>query len=515
MLTYAEVHYRPRFVPSRLFIKEPEIVCDAPFRVERRRPVPLFVFVKDANRYPVELVEVVVHAVYENGEERVARFPFDGVVIREQFWWDSINIVPEYEGLMKLMPCVIARRGKKEIKVYVDNYRDTTHAPLVVQVSGETLPGLDGWYHGDLHCHTYFTSDQIEFGAPIESLALAGFSSGLHWIAATDHSYDLDDKADDYTQNDPLLLKWRIMRRISEMMSSTFTIIPGEEVTCRSLAGRNCHMLAINSQRFIKGSGDGGEKGLMTKTEHSIGEAAAACLEWGGIACAAHPLERISIGEKLFLNRGEWKSGDLKNPGITAMQIHNGVRDSGFKRGKKAWIEMLLAGHKIAAFGGSDSHGDMNRRRRIGIPFVSIHETRDHTFGSVRTVVKADSADTVHICEALKEGRAIVTEGPFIGLEVISGDATAGPGDTAARGQVGVRARFMSTNEFGGLKTGRILAGTIGGLKEHPITVIEDFRSVNDSFMEESCHFDAPGYIRAECITETGRLCFTNPVWLD
>ena len=100
-------------------MKQPEIVCDAPSRIEPGRPIPVFIFIKDADRYPVEISEVVIHAIYDEGIERIARFPFGDLVIREPFWWDSINIVPEFSGLVRLMDnsttasLLLAKRGTR------------------------------------------------------------------------------------------------------------------------------------------------------------------------------------------------------------------------------------------------------------------------------------------------------------------------------------------------------------------------------------------------------------------
>ena len=46
---YAEMHYRWWPLPSRYFRKEPEILADAPRRVEPGQPLPLLLLVKDAN----------------------------------------------------------------------------------------------------------------------------------------------------------------------------------------------------------------------------------------------------------------------------------------------------------------------------------------------------------------------------------------------------------------------------------------------------------------------------------
>jgi hypothetical protein len=519
VLSYAEIHYHPRFIPSLLFRKEPEIVFDAPLRIETGRPIPLFLLIKDADRFPVKLDEVTVQIASENGLRHTARFPYGGIEIRDPLWWDSFNLVPERTGKATIHPCAHLQIGGKRKTVAVDNYPGTTKGPLAVHISPDRLPTAEGWIHGDIHCHSAFTSDQVEFGAPIEVLSLAAVCLGLDWIAVTDHSYDLDDRPDDYLSADPDLIKWRLMREKTHLLSDSldwFTVIPGEEVTCRTGKGRNGHLLAINSERFIRGSGDSGEHGLLTRTEHSIAEAAAACVEWGGLACAAHPLEPASLAERIILNRGAWTPKDLEIPGITALQIYNGVRDRGFARGMRAWKRLLLQGKRVYAFGGSDSHGDLNRQRAIRIPFLSLREGRDHRFGSVRTAVFAPSNSASDIIEALRDGRALVTEGPFIDLTVDAYGWTARPGDPVLSGRLPVRADFLSTPEFGPLRNCRILAGGQNTGKESVLSVLEKPGSrIYRHEFESMLNLEGYLYLRAECETAEGKICFTNPIWVE
>ncbi|MDL1878587.1 hypothetical protein FBQ85_26005, partial [Cytophagia bacterium CHB2] len=43
-LLYAEIHYRFKFTPSRLFQRQPEIIADAPHRLPPNTPVPILIF---------------------------------------------------------------------------------------------------------------------------------------------------------------------------------------------------------------------------------------------------------------------------------------------------------------------------------------------------------------------------------------------------------------------------------------------------------------------------------------
>lgn len=434
-------------------------------------------------------------------------------------WWDSFNLMPEGAGTICIHPTLVLREGKRFRTVEVDNYPGSSRRPLTVAVSPTGLPTSEGWYHGDIHCHSFFTADQIEFGAPLELSTLAAFCAGLDWMAATDHSYDLDDREDDYLVNDPHLPKWFLMQSKAALLNESldaFTVIPGEEVTCRTRDGGNCHLLALSSGRFIRGSGDSGEKGLSHSTECSIGEAAAECMEWGGLACAAHPMEHVSLPERLFLNRGQWKRIDLETPGVTALQVHNGIRDRGLRKGMRAWVELLLRGKRIFAFGGSDSHGDMNRRRAVRIPFLSLHESWEHLLGTVRTVVYAKSRSSDDIIEALGNGRAQVTEGPFIDLMVETPEGPARPGDVVSGEYLSLSAVFKSTPEFGLLSQGSILAGARGEKRERTLVILDkQFRGEYLHEFSGKVFLKNLLYIRAECETVMGKRCFTNPVWVQ
>src|SRR5262245_978724 len=57
-LLYAETHYHFRFAPSLLYRRRPEIIADAPYRLEPGHALPILVIVKDAHRFPVALRHV-------------------------------------------------------------------------------------------------------------------------------------------------------------------------------------------------------------------------------------------------------------------------------------------------------------------------------------------------------------------------------------------------------------------------------------------------------------------------
>ena len=86
------------------------------------------------------------------------------------------------------------------------------------------------------------TQDQLEFGAPVEVAAAMGKAMGLDWLAATDHSYDLDTAIGEFFQHDPKLTRWRKIREDASVVNSKnggFVVIPAEEVSCGNSRSHN------------------------------------------------------------------------------------------------------------------------------------------------------------------------------------------------------------------------------------------------------------------------------------
>lgn len=515
LLTYAEIHYRPKHfpIPGLLFRDVPEIVCDAPHRVESGRPIPIFLMIKDANRFPINLDRISVLVTYRNGKQRFAEFPYANLKIDIPIWWDSINIEPETDGIVEINPVVVYIRGKNIFQCGADNYPGLSGKPLVVNVSADSFPGKKGWYHGDIHCHSYFTSDQVEFGAPMEAMVLSGFCMGLDWIAVTDHSYDLEKPVEDCEVNGTEIPRWYMAGNISKLLEPSFTVIPGEEISCRNSLGENCHLLALNSGKFIKGTGDSGKSIFNHKSEYSVKEAIVHCTEWGGMAFAAHPFENVSFLEKLVLGRGSWTIKDARSPGLIGLQIYNGVRDSGFDKGKSVWIQLLLEGYRVFISGGSDAHGDMNRKRAVNRPLLSLEENDENIYGKVRTVVRAASTEKRCILDALSEGGAILTDGPFMDISVVKDGKVYFIGEKSPLGEVNVKGDILSSAEFGEISDVRIIAGNLTDKNEKVILYHRE--SLKKYELNFECSFKSvnPSYVRAECMTLSGGLCITNPIW--
>ncbi len=512
---YAEIHYRFGFLLTPLFRRRPEVIAEIPHRLQRGNDLPVLLIVKDAHRYPIRLI--AVECLFSEGVRH--RFPLNQPVSAP--YRDFILNVPA--AVLRPLPGGDNRihikieyelRGKRHL-VFTDNYPGTSHKPLEFYLSEEALPRFPGWLYGDLHTHTFFTHDQVEFGASMESTAVLSQAVGLQFFAATDHSYDLDDREDDFLQNDATLPKWNRLLQEAKHRNRThsdFTIIPGEEVTVRNQKGRNVHLLVLNHSAYFHGSGDSGERWFHTYSEHSIPQILSR-LEPNALAAAAHPAEQPPFLQKRLIGRGSWSAQDVASQGLTGLQLLNGTDGIDLS----LWIKALLSGKRLLLLAGNDAHGAFARSRFMHIPFVTITESQTHLHGVWRTGVYAEQPATVEtLINALHSGAVFCTNGPALEMEA------AGPNGRRPMGSVGaqakqIRIRALSSAEFGSLD--RFL---LWGGKDGRETVIYEHH-FSDIPLAWDAQIDLPAaasyrYIRSQLTTKRNDKTFTalsNPIWFN
>ena len=521
LLLYAETHYSFKGIYSRLKKDEPEIIADLPHRLKPGAALPLLLLIKDADRYPILLhsvqVELSCGAVRQN-----LNFNF-GADIDKNLWENILEITPDkhFHGPCQADVTIhFTRNGKRRV-VKNDNYAGTSHTLLKVYIAEEPLPKTSGWYFGEFHCHSSYTSDQVEFGAPLEATARLAQSMGLSFFCATDHSYDLDDEPTNYLKNDPQLTKWKALQEeIAHFNSNNpnFVIVPGEEVSAGNHKNRNVHFLILNHPEFIPGAGDSAEKWLRTQPDLSISEILNR-INSGAVAFAAHPGTRPPFLEWLLVRRGKWELNDCSDPRLRGLQIWNGS-ENGLQEGKQLWIKLLLQGKRIFISGGNDAHGNFNRFRQIGFPFFTMREHHEHLFGQVRTGVFMENGLALDaIVEACKHGRMIVTNGPFVNMWVKNeNDEIARLGDSISGNEFQIAINCLSSPEFGPLKELRIYQGDLITRQEKLLKLETRFPSSFRLYEEMTMDKEPnPIYIRAELVSEReGKrfLCLTNPIWI-
>jgi hypothetical protein len=530
---YAEVHYTFRLGLSLLSSDLPEIIADLPWRVDPPNPLPVLCLIKDAHRYPVHLDEIAITVLSEGTVRHRRTCPMRGVVIAEDFWHHLIEIprrdLPDgpvrvdirFSGRRRGGP-----RRNRTFRFHNDNYRRLSHRPLRTTLAREPLPRLPGWYPGEPHAHSSLTADQAEFGAPPEVTARMARALGLRWMALTDHSYDLDDMPDDPLTNDPRVGKWRRLKGTIDVLNERyddFTTLLGEEVSCGNARGRNVHLLTYEVPDFIPGSGDSAERWLRTRPTLSIRQVLDRVRQAEGAAYAAHPEESGSPLERLLLRRGVWTTGDSAQSGLHGLQIWNGRRDGSLWRGRDHWIRLLLKGHGLGLLGGNDAHGNFNRFRQLRVPLVAMRESTQQIFGQVRTYLRCPrSPDRTALLEALRGGRAVITDGPLVTFTATNEKRhSADIGECLAGEAFDVEISARSTPEFGALERIDLFLGKIGG-RENRIRSYRRGRDFSGRYRAEVSdrigELKARAYLRVEAESAEGprtRLAITNPLWFN
>ena len=211
ILLYAETHYRFKYFFSLYKKSEPEIITDAPYRLDPDKPYPILLLIKDADRYPVELQSVKVTLSKDAKNIYTHTFEFSPIIkIQSHYWYKIFDIqfsgaLAAYFGTMFIdVEITTIQNGKVKI-TRNNNHRFTSKVPLKFYRSHTHLPQINGWIYGDAHTHSTYTEDQVEFGSPISAAPHLCKAMGLSFFGVTDHSFDLDDRIDNYLLHDPAL----------------------------------------------------------------------------------------------------------------------------------------------------------------------------------------------------------------------------------------------------------------------------------------------------------------------
>ncbi len=522
LILYAEMHYKFRGVYSRFWKTEPEIIADVPHRLEPGHPLPVLLLVKDAHRHPMTLLRVAVLAFWGEEEKGIAKVDFSALSIDRPMWHHllMLSLPRDLTGKIKIDVAFTVQLGGKTIVYHNDNYRLSSHAPFEVLVDPDPWPKAAGWYFGDLHYHSAFTSDQVEFGAPVEAAKVMAKAMGLHFIGVTDHSYDLDDDPDDYLHNHPDFPKWQQLWQQIETLNSadeSFVMLPGEELSVGNSRRRNVHLLILNDRRFFAGSGDSAEHWLHTRPESSIQQVLSQ-LHPESLTFAAHPEMTVPLLQRVLIGRDTWQARDYQSSRLNGLQVWNGEKDKGFTAGVKKWIELLLVGKRLSIVAGNDAHGNFGRFRQIGFPFFTLREDRHEIFAKARTgVFLRDGLTYDRLLLALHQGRSIVTDGPFAEIRLLDGHGAEwriGDDFPGSSGILTVDAR--SSPAFGPIGIVSLLGGNVETQTER---VLASWSSPGHKLETRVplTDYSAISYLRLEVSSRKGDQefrCLTNPIYV-
>lgn len=524
---YAETHYRFRYFFSFLRKHEPEILADAPHRIEPHSPIPLMILSKDAHRYPCTLHRLQVTLSKDEKplrRETLVEGPLD---LREEWWWRVFFLQTEgLSGWVQLDVTMEIEVGRKRRIYHNDNYRTSSRRPLSVFVATEPLPRFPGLHFGDCHTHSTYTNDQVEYGSPLAASVALCKSMGHSFFCVTDHSYDLDDRLDNYLVNDPTLPKWKVFQDEVNSLNNhqrDFAIVRGEEITCRNHREDNVHLVLLGNRRFFPGSGDSAERWLRTRSEMSIQEVLTQ-FEDGCVPIGAHPCEPVPMLQQLLLGRGQWSIDDLQHERLVGLQFANGAHDTGFREGLAMWIRLLLRGRRLFVYAGNDAHGNFNRFRQLKIPFVALQERDKQLFGKFRTGVFLNEPISERaILNALSLGRCIITDGPVLNVRLLHDSEITRIGSTLSlRHARAIEISFRSTREFGTLDRLTVVRGWVGadseevfyhvrGLRDQ-ITLVTQLKLAHDD--KRAFYLRAEAWTDGQSASDQKHHCaLTNPLW--
>jgi hypothetical protein len=519
---YAETHYRFRFFFSFLRKHEPEIIADAPHRIEPNHLLPILVLVKDAHQFPIKLNNVNV-VIRKNGKALIERKLLESPIeLTERLFWRVYEVpLGDINGFIECDITFEIDDGKKQFFYHNDNHRSSSHQPLKIFVASSPLPRFEYLHFGECHSHSSYTDDQVEFGAPLEASSKLSSSLGLSFFCVTDHSYDLDDSIDNYLVNSPNLPKWNLLQHEVNNLNSkneNFVVIRGEEATCFNSNGRNIHLLLLGNRRFFHGSGDGAERWLKTRSEHSI-DNVLNTIEPSVLSFAAHPKEKVSILQRLLLRRGKWVRKDFIHLRLTGIQFANGQLSDGFWIGYRQWIDSLIEGMRMHIIAGNDAHGNFNRFRQIGIPFLKIRETDNQMFGKMKTGVFLESLSEEKILQAIQAGKTLITDGPVINMHVdLQMHKFSSIGEVVTGNIQTISLEVNSSSEYGTIDSIKVFMGIIG--EGEIIFHSEKLSHEYTARRNFSFTVGSNSYLRAEVWTSWSdsndakpHFCLTNPIW--
>ncbi|MCF7922638.1 MAG: hypothetical protein K9M55_08045 [Candidatus Marinimicrobia bacterium] len=519
---YAETHFRFRIPFSRYFKKEPELIFDAPWRLEPGQKLCVFLVVKDAHLYPVQLEAVEIEA-FHNGQQICSQ----NWVVNQHIQDRQMDLEFTFTdcdlpfGEISIVPRLSYSISGKPFQMEVDNYRLAHKSPLRITIARESLPKIDGWLTGDTHLHTSLTNDQIEFGATLEQTRKAAQLLGLDFITATDHSYDLDDQTDNYLKNDPELEKWKQSRELITELNKkhTLTIIPGEEISVANHRGATVHFLHFNDPVYFPGSGDSGEDWPQLSSQLTIDDVLTQRSP-GTVSVGAHTAYKFPWLQRVLLKRGFWESKDHDNPELDGVQILCGTPAySAFHRSRQLWIEALLRGRKLGVFGGSDGHGNFNRNWHVRFPMWSLETHEDQIFAQSRTIIRSDSLKASDFVQAMKRRRTGLSTGPMGDLVVRSNGIAYGIGDIMQLDlgdSFAWSARGVSSMEFGSMMDISIYSGDLESRAES--LIYHDSDLANDFAVEQEFTVLGKSYLRLEITSDGSRwpgLYMSSPIWID
>ena len=413
---YAETHFKFKLPWSLLYRKRPEIIVDVPSQINANQSPEFWIVVRDADRFPLKIKSIELSIKNQENKTTVIKQDLN-ISADLAFGFYSFVIKPLPPGEYEIIPSIETVQKNRTKKWVRSNYPFLKPLPLKIQVLKEPYFIPSGFVAGEMHCHTHYSSDHVEFGAAPHVLQSAARLIGLDFVLCTDHAYDFAFSKEDYTKPENPEIRFSELQKEIQNLPTSPLMIAGEEVSVGNFLNENVHMLCLSPRVYLEGKGDCGRYGLNNKPTRSIAET----LSLAGSPCfAAHPKVPMSVLERFIFRRGDWHEQDLQldsESPIRGLQFWNGSRDRGFELGRLWWISQLEKGHEILPIGGNDAHGDLNDSVSITMPLFSLRQNRHHLFGNVKTVIATNKSKPLTVdslVDSFKGDCLYLTDGPAL-----------------------------------------------------------------------------------------------------
>ncbi|MFC1556371.1 hypothetical protein ACFL5L_00125 [candidate division KSB1 bacterium] len=512
-----EIQHTPRGFLSFFRKTTPDIIADAPYRIEPDRPLPLVCYVKLNSPFPVTIESVAVK-ISRNKHTVLSTTPMQQPVTMLTREWQRVFIIPLPDDMTGLftMDVYIRIEYKGKRRTIVNNsFRGLRNVPLEIFRAKDPIPRFKGFHFGDIHFHNYMSNGADESDVQFPVAAEVARSVGLDFYGAARHSFNKNNSGNAKEKD------WIHFNKEIDLWNSEHDtiVLPAEEISCRNDKGRNVQILAVNGEDFIVGTGNTPGKILPGKSEHSMAEVLNR-IGSNAAAFALHPVRKKSGILKMLSRSGKWRNSDLAVSGLTGLQVHEILSDQPGNTGLDTWIGLLLKGVKRYIAAGSHASGSLNRRyyRRFSHP-GSKNDTR-HIFGYFRTgILSTRPLNKDVIVSCLKKGLAVVTNGPLLNFVVLNESGSRALLGSEIKGAIfNLKYRALSTEEFGPIRKVLIYAGDISSHREELIYTFNfhtnSYSGSEEINIEPRSEF---GYIRGELWSENANgkyFCFTNPVWI-
>lgn len=245
--------------------------------------------------------------------------------------------------------------------------------------SASHLASGPGWYRGDLHVHSDHSADAgpgRRNYSPVE-IAERAREAGLDFIASTDH-------------NTPTAhWEWGLHAQ------NGLLVVNGEEVTMR---GGHLGAIGLDAGTWID---------FRACSDAEVDDTISVIRAHGGFAILNHPM-RDNCPDC------SWRFSPHVD--VDAIEVWNGAWKPSNEAALTFWDQMLVAGRRVLAVGGSDAHREPDR---VGLP---------------QTVVHAPELSHAGILEGLRSGRVFVARDHELGAHPVvrdrdSPELRAEPGD--------------------------------------------------------------------------------------